>query len=69
MTRRRVKHPHLLEHSSGHRHPWWLVPDDEPAARRRLLHRAERGDRKAVDTLKRRYHLVYWGKHDRTILT
>ena len=48
--------------------PWWFTPGDEPAERRPLLHRDERGDREAVATLKARYRLLYWDRNDRTIL-
>ena len=48
--------------------PWRFTPGDEPAERRRLLHRDERGDREAVATLKARYRLLYWDRNDRTIL-
>ena len=49
--------------------PWWFTPrDNEPVECRTLLHAAERGNRRAVAMLKARYRLLYWGKHDRTLL-
>ena len=53
---------------------WWrLLPDETDLdARRRLLDRAEQGDRRAVRRLQRAYHLVYWGRAypagDRTLV-
>ena len=47
--------------------PWWWITHED-RERRRLLARAEQGDRRALATLKREYRLLYWGRDGKTIL-
>ena len=49
--------------------PWRFIPgENEPVECRKLLHAAERGNRRAVAMLRARDRLLYWGQNDRTIL-
>jgi hypothetical protein len=46
----------LLDHAR-------VIAPDPPARRSKLLDAAKRGDPRAVERLKTRYGLLYWGRH------
>jgi hypothetical protein len=52
-------------------HPWWIIPDDEPEERGRLLHRAHRAgqrDAEVMGILEARYKVTCWGRNGKIIL-
>ena len=48
-----------------------MIAPDPPARRSKLLDAAQRGDPRAVERLKTRFNILYWGlhdQHDRTLV-